>query len=132
MFGILEYSELFHNCIPTAIQNRVIFTKIGKSWGNPGNLEHWHFENPVKFRTLTYWRLKKFKMDRFNYFSKALLDLWQGSEYTHLWISTILSALPIVVNSDLFRHIGVLFRHIESHRGIFRTPYDSFIFRSLH
>ena len=29
-FGILEYSELFHNCILTHIQNPVRFTKIGK------------------------------------------------------------------------------------------------------
>ena len=30
IFEILEYSEPFHNCIPTHIQNLVIFTKIGK------------------------------------------------------------------------------------------------------
>ena len=28
IFGILEYSKLFHNCIPPHIQNRAIFTKI--------------------------------------------------------------------------------------------------------
>ena len=28
ILGILEYSEFFHNCIPTHIQNSVIFTKI--------------------------------------------------------------------------------------------------------
>ena len=28
ILGILEYSELFHNCIPTHIQNSVIFMKI--------------------------------------------------------------------------------------------------------
>ena len=28
ILGILKYSELFHNCIPTHIQNPVIFTKI--------------------------------------------------------------------------------------------------------
>ena len=30
IFGILEYSEPFHNCIPTHTQHYVIFTKIGK------------------------------------------------------------------------------------------------------
>ena len=28
ILGILEYSELLHNCIPTYIQNPVTFTKI--------------------------------------------------------------------------------------------------------
>ena len=31
ILGILEHSEPFHNCIPTDIQNLVIFMKIGKS-----------------------------------------------------------------------------------------------------
>ena len=30
IFGILEYSEPFHNSILTHIQNPIIFTKIGK------------------------------------------------------------------------------------------------------
>ena len=34
-FGILEYSEPFHNCILTHIQNPVIFTKIGKPCVTP-------------------------------------------------------------------------------------------------
>ena len=33
ILGILEYSEPFHNCIPTNIQNPVIFTKIYKYSG---------------------------------------------------------------------------------------------------
>ena len=28
IFGILEYSKLFHNCISLHIQNRAIFTNI--------------------------------------------------------------------------------------------------------
>ena len=31
IFRILEYSEAFHNCIPTHNQNPDIFTKIGES-----------------------------------------------------------------------------------------------------
>ena len=38
--GIMEYSKLFHNCIPTHIQNPVIFD-----------------ENLQIFRTLTYLKL---------------------------------------------------------------------------
>ena len=31
IFGILEYSQPFHNCISTYVQHPVIFTKIGKT-----------------------------------------------------------------------------------------------------
>ena len=30
IFGNLEYSEPFHNCIPSSVQNSAIFKKIGK------------------------------------------------------------------------------------------------------
>ena len=68
LLGILEYSEPFHNCIPTHIQNPVIFTKIYEY------SEFWHV------KTDTYSELsQRFKMDFFpkivknyNYFSKAI------------------------------------------------------------
>ena len=41
ILGILEYSEPFHNYIPTYIQNTVIFTKIYE------NSELYHTENPT-------------------------------------------------------------------------------------
>ena len=52
IFGILEYSH--HNCIPTDIQNAVIFTQIGKPLHNSGNSEPWHIDNLGIFRSLTY------------------------------------------------------------------------------
>ena len=65
IIGILEYSEHFHNCIPTHIQNPVIFTKIGKpcvileiqnsdTLYNPGNSKPWHTDIPGIFRALKY------------------------------------------------------------------------------
>ena len=54
LFGILEYSEAFHNCIPTHIQSIFIFTKTGKPCvtleiQNPGILTILDI-----LRTLTY------------------------------------------------------------------------------
>ena len=39
--------------------------------------------------------------------------------------------MPIIVNSDIFRHIHILFRHIQLNGGIFRTLCNSYIFRTL-
>ena len=136
IFRILEYSEPFCNCIPTHIQNPIIFTKIDKSC------------IPWKFRTLTYWQSwniqnsdlcktwkasQKFKMECFPkivksymYFSKPLYII----SLTGFWILPslkrylltfkddlalciiweIFRTLPVIVNS--VRHIHVLFRHI--------------------
>ena len=52
IFRILEYSELFHNCIPTHIQNPVIFTKI--------------YEYSELWQSMTYSEpSQKFKMEFF-------------------------------------------------------------------
>ena len=32
IFGILEYSEPIHNCVPTHIQNFALFTNIGRPY----------------------------------------------------------------------------------------------------
>ena len=42
ILGILEYSELLHNCIPTYIENPLIFTKMYKY------SELSHVQNPPK------------------------------------------------------------------------------------
>ena len=51
IFGILEYSTPFYNCIRTYIQNTVIFTKIGKpsvtlEIQNPGILTILEYSEP--------------------------------------------------------------------------------------
>ena len=51
ILGILEYSEPFHNCIPTHIQNPVIFTKIGKLCVTLEYLQSWNIQNPDVFKT---------------------------------------------------------------------------------
>ena len=97
--GILGYSEPFHNCIPTHIQNPV------------NSVENTGIENPEIFRTLAYLKpdiyaepSQRFKMEivkSHNYFAKVLnlvpsaslgtrllkcsiIDLWHGSEYALL------------------------------------------------
>ena len=51
------------------------------------------------------------------------------SHYVLFW--HIYRTLYIIVNSDIFRHIHVLFRHVQSYYGILRTLCNSFIFRTL-
>ena len=51
IFGILEYSEPFHNCIPMHIQNSVILTKKSKPFvmveiQNPGILAILEYSEP--------------------------------------------------------------------------------------
>ena len=46
-------------------------------------------------------------------------------------VSSLFRTLSIIVNSDIFRHIQVLFRHIQPCCDIFRTLYNSCIFRNL-
>ena len=48
IFGILEYPELFHNYIPSHIQNPVIFAKIDKTCVIP------EIQNPVILAILEY------------------------------------------------------------------------------
>ena len=42
----------------------------------------------------------------------------------------IFRTLSIIVNSDIFRHIHVLFRQIQSYCGIFTSLCNSYIFRT--
>ena len=92
---------------------------------NPRNSEPWHIDNSGIFRTLTYLKpdicsepSQRFEMECFskitksyNYFSKVLC-----LRYFHkLSISRNLS---IIINSDIFRHIHILFRHILPYCGI--------------
>ena len=77
---ILEYSEPFHNCIPTHIQGPVILTKIYKypELKHTENLTH--IQNPLK----EFFAFKKtiiFPMP-------SILDLSLGSEYAYLSLST--------------------------------------------
>ena len=44
---------------------------------------------------------------------------------------SISRTLSFIVNSDISRHIHVLFRHIELYFGIFRSLSNSYIFRTL-
>ena len=72
IFGILEYLESFNNCIPTHIQNPVIFTKMGKlcvtlEIQNPRNTD-----NPGVFKALVHLKpntysepSQRFKMECF-------------------------------------------------------------------
>ena len=71
IFGILAYSESFHNCIQMHMQNPAIFTKIVNP-SNLGNSESWYTENPGIFKTLKYLKpgtysepSKKFKVECF-------------------------------------------------------------------
>ena len=51
---MLAFAEPFLNCIPTHIQNPVIFTKIGKLSVTLEIQKPGHNDNPAIFRTLTY------------------------------------------------------------------------------
>ena len=51
---MLAFAEPFLNCIPTHIQNPVIFTKIGKLSITLEIQKPGHNDNPAIFRTLTY------------------------------------------------------------------------------
>ena len=115
-------------------------------------------ENLQKFKTLTYLKpdtysdlSQRFKIKFFveivknyNYFSKAL----HLRSFTGFWISLSLNKYSLTwrvtssyvlsdthsdtfINSDIFRYICVLFRHIQPHCGIFRNLCDSCIFRNL-
>ena len=90
MFGILEYSEPFHNCVLFVrhIQNPVIFLKIGKLCitqriQNLTYSQTWSIRTLANLTPYTYAvTSQKFKMQCFlkinksyGYFSKALLDL---------------------------------------------------------
>ena len=48
----------------------------------------------------------------------------------HIQNAGIFRTLPIIENSDMFRHIHILFRHIQPYCGIFRTLYNFCIFRT--
>ena len=52
--GIVEYSELFYNCITTHIQSSIIFTEIGKPCVNLEIQSPGHTDNPGILRTLAY------------------------------------------------------------------------------
>ena len=43
----------------------------------------------------------------------------------------IFRTLSIIVNSDIITHMHVLFRYIQPHYGIFKTLFNSSIFRTL-
>ena len=92
--GILEFSEPFHNCISTHIQNPVIFTKIGKPCAilviqNPGILTTLNIQNPDIFKTPEIFRplSKMFCFAKivksYNYFSKAFSEYAQPSISYH-------------------------------------------------
>ena len=59
ILGILEYSKLFHNCIPPHIQNCAIFTKIH---------ELTYLEPSQRFKIEFFAKIVK----NYNYFSKML------------------------------------------------------------
>ena len=141
IFGILEYSEPFHHCIPTHIQNPVIFIKIDKPCvileiQNPGFLK-----SSQRFKIECFGKIVK----SYNYFSKALclrsltgfwicpslLDYSWTCRVTLRYLKDILRTLSIIVNSDIFRHIHVLFKHFQPYCGIFRTR-DIFRTLSIH
>ena len=103
IFRILEYLERFHNCISTHIQNPAIFTKIGKRFvtleiQNTGILtileysEPWHIWNPTHIQNPLKdlrWSVMRKHLKAVIIFPQGyFLDLWQGSEYAHLSIST--------------------------------------------
>ena len=64
---------------------------------NPRNSESWHTDSYVILRNLTYLKpntylepSKRFKIKVAIIFTKpSILDLWQGSEYAHLSISSL-------------------------------------------
>ena len=84
IFGILEYSELFHNCFPMYIQNPVIFTKIDKpsvilEIQNPGILTILEYSEPLN--DLRWSVLQKQLGAILIIFPKcSMLHLWQRSE----------------------------------------------------
>ena len=49
----------------------------------------------------------------------------------HIQNTDVFRTLSTIVNSDIFRHIHVLFRHIQQYCGIFRILFDSCTFRTL-
>ena len=78
----------------------------------------------------------------------STIDPWRGSEYANLSINTIkwpramyctrhiqkygiFRILSVILNSDIFRPIHVLFGHIQPYCGIFGTLRDSCIFTIL-
>ena len=111
------------------------------------------YENLPKFRTLTYLKLDTYsepsqRLTR-KFFAKivifpkcSILYLWNGFKYAHLSMSTIkivewpivwdtLRTLFLIINSDIFRHIHILFRDIQSYCDIIRTLFNSSLFRTL-
>ena len=93
--------------------------------------------------------MKVFKkiIKNYNFFSKALhlrslttfwicLSLNKNSltcrvSSRNFLVWEILGTLSIIVNSEIFRHIHVPFRHFQPYCGIFKTPCNSYIFRTL-
>ena len=108
------------------------FTKIQ----NPDIFKTWYI-----FRTLSETYKEVFA--KIVIFPKcSILYLWNGFKYAHLSMSTIkivewpivwdtLRTLFLIINSDIFRHIHILFRDIQSYCDIIRTLFNSSLFRTL-
>ena len=128
---------------------------------DPGNIDNPRILRTLTYlKPTTYLEpSRRFKMECFaktvqnyNYFSKVLYL----RSLTGFWISPSLNRYPlicwinlcyglyetsqnpnifrnlsIIVNSDIFRHIHVLFRHIQPYYGIFRILCNSCVFRTL-
>ena len=136
LFGILEYSEPLHNCILTHIQKPIIFTKIYKyselcNISNPTHLEF--FARIVKnynfFSKVLHLRsLAKFCIRLNKYSLTCRVTLRHGTLFI-VWYK--FRNLSIIVNSDIYRYIHVLFRHFQPYCGMLRTLCNCCIFRAL-
>ena len=108
IFGILKYSELFHNCISTYIQNPVMFTKMANpvwpwKFGTLAYWQSWNIQNPDIFKPDTYLEpSQRLKMTCFakivtsyNYFFKALY-LRSMTEFFDRVLRASLSKYPLI------------------------------------
>ena len=123
IFGNLEYSGPFHNCIPTPNQNPCIFTKIGRPCvileiQNPGMLAilgSWNIQNTDIFKTRQiFGTCQRFEMEYFakifknhNCFSK---ELYLRS-LTGFWIRLSLNKHSLICRVTL-RFVLVTFRNL--------------------
>ena len=111
---IYLYSDIFRTLCNAYILRNLAYSKC---WDIQN---HSYFSKALHLRSLTvFWiRLS---------LNKYSLTCRVTSRYS--WY--IFRTLSIIVNSDIFRNIHVLFRHIQLYSGIFRTLCSSFIFRTL-
>ena len=108
ILGILQYSELFHNCITTRIFRALSYLRKFTNVQNSDIFKTRQIQHSLKDIGLRWSFFAKI-VKNYNYCCKVLLSF--------------------IVSSD--RHIHGLFRYIQPYCGTFRTLCNSCIFTTL-